>query len=110
MMFIGNLHRGAGVAAVALAVALVALLLVIPARRAARRAGTRLPRGATGGLVLGVVGAVFSGMALIGFTAFGPQIDQYGTCMDAATSSSQQHACQNQLENSIDSKLGVTRS
>jgi multisubunit Na+/H+ antiporter MnhB subunit len=109
MLFIGNLNRGGGVAAVALAVAVVALLLLIPALRAAKRVGARRPRGAMGGLILGLAGAVFSGMALIGFTAFGTQIDQYASCMNAASTSTARTACQTQLENSIDNRLRVHR-
>ena len=109
MLFIGNLQRGATVAAVALVVALAGLVLVIPALRAAKRGGTLRPRGAIGGLVLGLVGALFSGSALIGFTVFGPQVDAYGRCMDAATTSSQHQACQTQLEKAIDQRVGVSR-
>jgi hypothetical protein len=109
MLFIGNLNRGATVAGVALGVALVALLLLVPALRAAKRADARRPRGAMGGLILGLAGAVFSGMALIGFTAFGTQIDQYASCMNAASTSAARTACQTQLENAIDSRLGVSR-
>ena len=109
MLFIGNLNRGAGVAAVALAVAVVALLLLIPALRGAKRAGARRPRGAMGGLILAIAGTVFSAMALIWFTAFGTQIDQYATCMNAASTSAARTACQNQLENSIENRLRVHR-
>jgi hypothetical protein len=109
MLFIGNLQRGATVAGVALVVALVALVLVIPALRAARRGGTLRPRGAMGGLVLGLAGALFSGSALIGFTVFGPQVDAYGRCLSAATTSSQHQACQSQLEKAIDKRVGVSR-
>jgi hypothetical protein len=109
MLFIGNLNRGATVAAVALAVAVVALLLLIPALRAAKRAGAQRPRGAMGGLILGLAGAVFSGMALIGFTAFGTQIDQYASCVNAASTSAARTACQTELENSIDNRLGISR-
>jgi hypothetical protein len=105
MLFIGNLNRGAVVAGVALAVAVIALLLLVPALRAARRAGSRRPRGAMGGLILAIAGAVFSGMAFIGFTAFGTQIDQYASCVNAAGTSAARTACQTQLENSIDNRL-----
>ena len=107
MLLIGNLHRAAPVAAVALAVALTAVALAVSATRAAKRAGTSRPRGATPGLVLGVLGLIVSGFALVGFLAFGAQIDQYSSCMSQATTSSQQQACQTQLEHAIDNRVGI---
>lgn len=110
MLLIGNLQRAAPVAAVALAVALTAVALAVSAARAAKRAGTSRPRGATGGLVLGVVGVIFSGFALVGFLVFGAQIDQYSSCMNQAAATSQQQACQTQLEHAIDNRLGISTS
>ena len=107
MLLIGNLHRAATVAAVALAVALTAVALAVSATRAAKRAGTSRPRGATPGFVLGVLGLIVSGFALVGFLVFGAQIDQYSSCMNQATTSSQQQACQTQLEHAIDSRVGI---
>src|SRR5690348_16851051 len=70
----GNPRHGTGVALVALAVAVTALLLARSALRSARRAGARRPRGARAGAVIGVIGIVVSGCALISYQAFGPQL------------------------------------
>jgi hypothetical protein len=105
MMLIGNLQRAAFVALVSFLVAVCAVALAVSALRAARRAGTRKPRGATAGLVLGIIGLLFSGFALIGFLIFGTQIDQYSSCMHGAITVGEQQACQNQLDHAIDSKI-----
>jgi multisubunit Na+/H+ antiporter MnhB subunit len=105
MLLIGNLQRAAFVAAVALAVAVTALVLAISALRGAKRARTRRPRGAMVGAVLGVIGLLFSGFALLGFLIFGAQLDQYSTCMSGATTTAAQQACQTQLDNSITSRI-----
>jgi hypothetical protein len=107
MLLIGNLHRGATVAAVALAVALTGLALSISAARAAKRSGTARPRGATGGMVLSGAGLLFSFVALLGFLIFAAQIDQYSSCMTGASTGSQQQACRTQLEHAIDNRLGI---
>jgi hypothetical protein len=108
MMLIGNLHRAGGVAAVALAVAVTALVLAFRTLSAAKRTRTRRPRGAVAGAVLGVVSVLISGFTLLGFLLLGPQIDQYANCMSGASGSAAQQACQNQLDDSIRSKVGVT--
>ena len=107
MMLIGNLQRAAVVAAVALVVAAVALVLTISTLSRAKRARTRRPRGAVAGVVLGVIGLLFSGFALLGFLVFGAQLDQYDTCMNAANTVAEQQACQNQLQTSITSRIGA---
>ena len=107
LMAIGNLQRAATVAGVALAVAAVAVLLGFSAMSAARKSGTQRPRGALAGAVLGLIGMVGSGLALLGFLLFSAQIDQYVSCMNGATGSSQQQACQSQLEKAIDSRVSA---
>jgi multisubunit Na+/H+ antiporter MnhB subunit len=107
MVLIGNLQRAAVVAGVALAVAVVALVLAISALSEAKRAGSRRPRGAVAGVVLGVIGLLFSGFALLGFLIFGAQLNQYATCMNGANTTAEQQACQTQLDNSITSRIDV---
>jgi hypothetical protein len=108
MLLIGNLHRAAAVAAVSAAVALTALVLAVSAGRAASQAGTSRARGTTAGLVLGLIGLIFSGLALIAFLVFRAQFDQYSSCMNQATTSSQQQACRTQLEHAIDNRFGIS--
>ena len=107
MMLMSNIQRGVYVVSVALAVALVALALAISSMSAARRAGTRRPRGAAAGTVLGVIGLVFSGFALAAFLIFHTQLDQYATCMNAANTPSEQQTCQTQLNNSVGTEINI---
>jgi multisubunit Na+/H+ antiporter MnhB subunit len=110
MLLIGNLERAATVAAVAFAVAVVAVILAFSSLRAAKRASTRRPRGAMPGAVLGVIGLLFTGFALLGFLIFGAQITRYANCMNQANTSAEKTACQHELTNSIDTRIGVSAS
>jgi uncharacterized membrane protein YfcA len=105
MTLIGNLQRAVYVVAVALVVAVAGLVLAISAMKAAKRAGTRRPRAAVASLLLGAIGALFSGVALIGFLMFWSQYMQYANCMNGATTVSLQNACQTQFNNSVDSRI-----
>jgi hypothetical protein len=96
---ISNIARGAYVVGVALAVAAVGLVLAFGSMSAAKRAGTRRPRGVIAATILGLIGFLFSGILLIGFLAFGSEIDQYSNCMKAANTTATQAACENQLNN-----------
>jgi hypothetical protein len=109
-MLISNLERAAYVLAVTLVVALVALILAVSATSAAKRSGTRRPRGAVLAIVLGAVSLLFSGLALAGFLLFSAQFSQYATCMNAAGPvAARQSACQTQLYNSVGSEVSVLR-
>jgi len=107
MMLIGNLQRAVYVIAVALAVAVVALVLAISSMKAAKRAGTRRPRVATVSALLGAAGALFSAFALVGMLIFWSQYMQYAKCLNGATQTATQNACQQQFENSIGHRITV---
>ena len=70
MTAVGNVDRGVYVVAVALAVAITGLVLAFTTMSAARRAGTRRPRGVLAGAILGVIAAVLSAFVLAGFLIF----------------------------------------
>ena len=105
MMLIGNMQRAVYVVAVALVVAVVALVLAISAMRAAKRAGTRRPRAALAGVVLGVAGALFSALRAARAPDLLVAVHQYANCMNGATTVAAQNACQNQLKNSIGNRI-----
>ena len=73
---------------------------------AARRAGTRRPRGVLAGAVLGVIGTVICTFVLAGFLIFCTQLHQYANCENAANTPATQTACQNQLNNAITNEIG----
>jgi multisubunit Na+/H+ antiporter MnhB subunit len=98
-------HRAAVVAAVALAVAAAGLVLAITAMSGAKRGGTRRPRGALVGVILGVIGLLLSGLALLGFLVFSAQWDQYDNCLNGANTVAEQQACQTQLENAVTNRI-----
>jgi hypothetical protein len=105
MTAIGNIQRGVYVVAVALAVAVAGLVLAFTTMSAARRAGTRRPRGALAGAVLGVIGAVICGFVLAGFLIFWTQLHQYANCENGANTTATQTACANQLNNAVTSEI-----
>jgi len=105
MLWGSDLQRTVYVVAVTLVISLIGLALVISAMRAAKRGGTRRPRGAMTGAVLGVLAALFSAFALVGFLVFWSQIMQYGNCMDGASTSQAQDACQTQLQHAMTARI-----
>ena len=105
MLWGSDLQRTVYVVAVTLVIALVGLTLVFSAMRSAKRAGTRRPRGAMAGAVLGVLAALFSAFALIGFLVFWSQIMQYANCMHGASTVETQNACQTQLQHAITARI-----
>jgi hypothetical protein len=105
MTLISNIHRGVYVIGVSLAVAIVALALAIMTMSAAKRAGTRRPRGVVAATILGLVGFVFCSFALAGFLVFRTELSQYANCMSGANTTATQTACQNQLDNSVRNEI-----
>jgi ABC-type amino acid transport system permease subunit len=107
MLMSGNVRRGVYVVVVALIVAVTGLWLAISAMSRARRGGTGRPRGAVLATILGVVGFLFSAFVLAGFLMFWPQLTQYSNCLAGANTVSAQQACQQQLNNSVGTEVGV---
>jgi hypothetical protein len=107
---IGNLSRAVYVLAMTFLFGGVALWLGVTALRRARRGGSRRPRGAVGGVVLGVLGVGFSGLMLIAFGMFGSQLTAYSHCLDGANTVASRQACQSQFSNSVNTVIsGVSR-
>ena len=84
MTQISNIHRGAYVVGVALAVAIVALVLAFGDHVGGQAGRTRRPRGVVAATVLGLIAFVFCGFALAGFLIFRTELNQYANCMNAA--------------------------
>ena len=107
MMMTGNVRRGVVVVAVTLVIAAVALGLSISAMSTARRAGTSRPRGAVFATVLATTGCLFSAFVLAAFAMFWPQLTQYSSCLSGANTVAAQQACQQQLDNSVGTEVGI---
>ena len=98
---ISNLSRAVYVLAMTFLFGGVALWLGVTAARRARLGGSRRPRGAVFGIVLGVIGLGFSGLMLIAFGVLGPQLTQYAHCLDGANTPSARQTCQTQFSNAV---------
>jgi hypothetical protein len=106
----GNLHRAVVVLAVTLVIGGTGLWLAITAMSRSRRAGSARPRVAILATVLAVIGTALSTIALAGFALFWTQLNQYADCMSAANTISGQSACSQQLNNSLDNTVGLSRN
>jgi hypothetical protein len=107
MMMSGNVRRTVFVVALTLIISLIALWLAVSAMSAARTAGSSRPRGAILATVLGVFGCLFSGLVLIGFAMFWPQLTRYSDCLSGAGTVAAQQVCQQQLTNSVRTQIGI---
>jgi len=87
----------------ALVVAAGATVLAISAGQRARRENTLRPRGWVAGIVLGLISIAMSLLALVGII-FARQLTSYEQCLNNATTSAAQHACQQRLLQSIQSQ------
>jgi predicted PurR-regulated permease PerM len=93
-----------------LVIGAVAAWLGGTARSQARRAGTGRPRGAVAGIVLGLLGLAFSGLALFVFAVFWNQLSTYWNCTSGANTLTAQQACQHQLSQTISHEFGPFKS
>jgi hypothetical protein len=103
----GNLHRAVVVLAVTLIIGGTGLWLAVTTMSQSRRAGSGRPRLVILATVLAVLGTGLSALALIGFALFWTQINQYANCMSAASTVATQSACDQQLNNSMHSSMGL---
>ena len=101
-----GLRHAVYVIAGTLVIGAVAAWLGGTARSQARRAGTGRPRGAVAGMVLGLLGLAFSGLALFVFAVFWNQLSTYWNCTSGANTLTAQQACQHQLNQTITNEFG----
>jgi hypothetical protein len=104
---LGNLRRGALVAALTLLFGLTAVWLGVAANRRARRSGTARPRGAVSGIVLGGFGLAFSALWLLVLAVFWPQLSVYYNCMSSATTNAAQQVCHSQFTKSVGGEISI---
>jgi hypothetical protein len=100
-----NLTRGVYLLGFALATGLAASWLGLSAMSRARKAATSRPRGATAGMVFGIIGSVLSLIVLIFFAAFWPQLGRFSHCLSGASTVSAQQTCLNQLNQQVNHRM-----
>jgi hypothetical protein len=110
LLSLNYLQRGVFLAAYALLAGLMALWLAVTALARARRSGTARPRGSVTATVIAAIGITLSAVMLIAFAVFGKQLNAYGQCLSAASTSSDQQACQNQFIHALDREIAVLRA
>jgi hypothetical protein len=101
----GNIRRGVVVLAVTLVIGAVGLWLSFTAMSRSRKAGTARPRLAIVASVVGIIGTGLSALVLIGFAMFWPQLSQYANCMAGANTVASQDACNQQLNNLLQTRV-----
>jgi hypothetical protein len=101
LLAIGNLTRGAVVAAFGLLASAAAGWYAAAALRQARRQGTALPHGCVAALIIAGASMTISVILLAGFAVFGKQVSAYSHCLSGANTLSAQHACSRDFAHSL---------
>jgi predicted PurR-regulated permease PerM len=101
-----GLRHAIYVVAGTLVIGAVAAWLGSTAMSQARRGRTGRPRGAVAGVVLGLLGLAFSGLALLVFAMFWTQLSTYWNCTSGANTITAQQTCQHQLSRTISNEFG----
>jgi hypothetical protein len=109
LLSLNYLQRGVYLAAYALLAGLIAMWLAVTALARARRGGTALPRGSVVATIIAAIGIIFSAVMLLAFALLGPQLTAYGRCLNAASTPSDQRACQSQFIHAVDRQIAVLR-
>src|SRR5260370_372830 len=99
----GNLHRGVSLLIFSAVIGIAACAFGITAVVKARKTGSYRPRGAVGGIVLGIIAALLSIPILATYLAFPRQVDNYVKCLSQSQSQSSgsQQACMNKFYKTI---------
>lgn len=99
----GDLHRGVYLLIFSAVIGIAACAIGITAVVKARKTGSYRPRGAVGGIVLGIIAALLSIPILATYLAFPRQVDNYVKCLSQSQSQSSgsQQACMNKFYKTI---------
>ena len=108
IVLIGNLTtRGVYVLPLTFVFGVLAAWLGITALTRASRGRSGRPRGALGGIVLGVMGVAFTALLIVVYASLWPQISQFSSCLSGANTQTARQACQTQFNNSVGSPFGA---
>src|ERR1700753_2453037 len=105
-----GLRHAVYVIAGTLVIGAVAAWLGGSARCHGRRGCTGRSRWGVPGMVLGLLGLAFSGLALFVFAVFWNQLSTYWNCTSGANTLTAQQACQHQLSQTITNEFGSFKS
>ena len=97
----GDLRRGIYLLLFSAVIGLSSCVIGITAVRKARKTGSFRPRGAVGGIILGLLAALVSIPILVTYLAYPTQVTNYVNCLSQAQTSSAQQACMNRFYKSI---------
>jgi hypothetical protein len=107
----GSLSRGVYLLIFSAVIGIAGCVIGITAVLKARKTGSYRPRGAVGGIVLGVIATLLSIPILATYLAFPHQVDNYVRCLSQSQQpSGSQQACMNRFYKSIhlgSAELGV---
>jgi hypothetical protein len=110
LLSLNYLQRGVYLAAYALLAGLMGLWLAVTALARARRGRTARPRGSITATVIATIGIILSTVMLLAFAMFGKQLTEYGRCLGAASTPSDQQTCQNELIHAVNRELTTLRT
>jgi hypothetical protein len=110
LLSLNYLQRGVFLAAYALLAGLMALWLAVTALARARRGRTARPRGSITATVIAAIGIVLSTVMLLAFAVFGKQLTDYGRCLGAASTPSDQQTCQSEFIHAVNRELTTLRT
>jgi hypothetical protein len=103
-------QRGVYLVAYALLAGLMAMWLAVSALARARRGRTARPRGSVTATVIATIGIILSTVMLLAFAVFGKQLAEYGRCLGAASTPSDQQTCQSEFIHAVNRELTTLRT
>ncbi len=110
LLSLNYLQHGIYLAAYALLAGLMAMWLAVTSLTRARRSRTARPRGSVTATVIAGVGIVLSVVMLLAFAVFGKQLNTYGRCLSAASTSADRQTCQSQFIHAVNRELTTLRA
>jgi len=105
LLSLNYLQRGVYLVAYALLAGLMAMWLAVTTLARARRGRTARPRGSVAATVIAAIGIIVSTVMLLAFAIFGKQLTEYGRCLGAASTPSDQQTCQSEFIHAVNREL-----
>jgi hypothetical protein len=110
LLSLNYLQRGIYLVAYALLAGLTGLWLAVTSLTRARRARTARPRGSVAATVIAAAGIVLSVIMMTAFLVLGKELAAYGRCLSAASSGTDQQACETQFIHAVNREVATLRA